>query len=83
MNWYDGFNRFIMGVLPILIPIYVVALAIQLVFTNVMLLGETGSEWMEVSWMINSLTSFLGGVLLAGVALVLIGILLEMKTRSK
>ena len=61
MNWYDGFNRFIMGVLPILIPLYVVAIAIQLVFTNVVLLGETGSEWMEASWMINSLTSFLGG----------------------
>jgi len=82
MKWYDGFNRFIIGILPILVPLYVIALAIQLVFTNVVLLGETGSEWMEASWMINSLTSFLGGVLLAGVVLVLISILLEIKSRT-
>ncbi len=82
MKWYDGFNRFIIGILPLLVPLYVIALAIQLLFTNVMLLGETDTNWMEASWVINSFASFLGGLLLAGVVLVLVGILLELKSRT-
>ena len=83
MNWYDRFNRYIIGLLPILVPLYVITLAIQLLFTNIMLLGETDTDWMEASWVINSLASFLFGLLLAGVVLVLVGILLEMKSRTK
>ncbi len=83
MNWYDRFNRYIIGLLPILVPLYVITLAIQLLFTNIMLLGETDTDWMEASWVINSLASFLFGLLLAGVGLVLVGILLEMKSRTK
>ena len=82
MKWYDGFNRFIIGILPILVPLYVIAIAIQLFFTCVMYFGEPEAGWLQASWIFNSLASFLLGLLIAGAVLVLAGILLELKSRT-
>ena len=82
MKWHDGFNRFIIGILPILVPLYVITIAIQLFFTWVVFLGEPGDGWLQASWIFNSLASFLLGLLVAGAALVLAGILLELKSRT-
>ena len=85
MKSIDAFNRILIGLLPIFIPLYVLSLLAQFAVSNLSMLSgpdQWNDSWVRWQVFISTLPSMLFGLVLAGGVLVLIGILLELKSRT-
>ena len=85
MKAIDAFNRILIGLLPILIPLYILSLLAQFAVSNISMFGEPyqmNEAWVRWQVFISTLPSLLFGLVLAGGVLVLVGVLLELKSRT-